>query len=124
MVKLPADPQASLISKLPSHPRKVPRKFPLQSLILEINSGTRIKSTEDRKRKCGKTVVIVLFRYQLALAQNPRSITLWRNYLSWLKKEICKSDPGYLRKEHDKAMKIIGNHYKAGFIFENAFNLE
>ncbi len=60
----------------------------------------------------------------MALAQNPRSITLWLNYLTWLQKEICKSDPGYLKKEYDKAIKIIGHHYQAGFIFETAFHLE
>jgi hypothetical protein len=44
--------------------------------------------------------------------------------LGWLKKEICKSDPNYLKKEYDRATKIIGNHYKAAFIFENYFEME
>lgn len=39
-------------------------------------------------------------RYQLALVKNPRSIVLWQNYLGWLQKEICKSDPNYLKKEY------------------------
>lgn len=89
-----------------------------------VNRWISSKSTKDREGERSKIVSVSLFRYQFALAQNPRSITLWKNYLSWLQKEICKSDPGYLKREHDKAIKIIGNHYKAGFIFETAFNLE
>ncbi len=86
--------------------------------------GACPEGAQNRQGQCSEAVDVVIFRYQLALAQNPRSITLWKNYLCWLKKEICKSDPGYLKKELDKAIKIVGNHFKAGFIFESAFNLE
>jgi len=57
------------------------------------------------------------YRYQVALAKNPRCITLWRKYLDWLKKELIRSDPNYLRGQLENASKIVGNHYKAGFIF-------
>ncbi len=69
--------------------------------------------------KTGKANAVRL--YQMALSKNPRSISLWKSYLQWLGKEIGKSDPGYLRKEFDRAIKIIGNHYKAVFVFEGYF---
>lgn len=124
MGKLPADYEARRVPLLPSNSRKVRGILSLQPFILEPNSLAGPQGAQSRQSKRSKTVDVTLCRYQLALAQNPRSITLWKNYLSWLKKEICKSDPGYLKKEHDKAIKIIGNHFKAGFIFEAAFNLE
>lgn len=75
-----------------------------------------------RVPKTGKANAVRL--YQLALNKNPRSFLLWRSYLQWLGKEIGKSDPAYLRKEFDRATKIIGNHYKAAFVFEGFFELE
>jgi hypothetical protein len=59
-----------------------------------------------------------LFRYQIALVKNPRCINLWRKYLLWLKENISKSDPNYLKTEYEKATKIVGTHYHAAFIFE------
>lgn len=36
--------------------------------------------------------------YQLALYKNPKCLTLWRAYLSWLHQELLVSDPEYLKK--------------------------
>jgi len=54
----------------------------------------------------------------VALAKNPRCLSLWRKYLDWLMKELTKSDPNYLRNQLENASKVIGNHPKAAFLFE------
>lgn len=53
--------------------------------------------------------------------KNSRCIQLWKSYLNWLKCNISKSDPNYLKAEYEKATKIIGTHYYAGFVFEEYF---
>jgi hypothetical protein len=66
----------------------------------------------------------LLHRYHVALAKNPRCIVLWRKYLDWLKKELIKSDPNYLREQIENALKIVSNHYKAAFVFEDYCEVE
>ena len=60
----------------------------------------------------------------MAVSKNPRCISLWERYLTWLKKSISKADPNYLKNEFEKATRIVGNHFKAGFVFREYLSLE
>lgn len=62
--------------------------------------------------------VVVYGSYQLALYKNPKCLTLWRAYLTWLHEELIVSDPEYLKKELERALAIIGSSPKAGFIHD------
>ena len=63
-------------------------------------------------------------RYQVALAKNPKCITLCKSYLDWLRKELVRSDPNYLKNQIEATTKSIGHHYKAAFVFQYYFEIE
>lgn len=39
-------------------------------------------------------------------------------------KELKRSDPNYLRNQLESASKMIGNHFKAGFVFDYYMEME
>lgn len=57
-----------------------------------------------------QNVITFLRRFQLALAKNPKSISLWKQYFTWLRDTIKESDPDFLFNDLERGLIIIGKH--------------
>jgi hypothetical protein len=77
----------AILPILPSLIIKIYLILPIQSYILVITIKYHFKNAK-RKNKYTPNVFysLIIFRYQIALAKNPRCIVLWKKYLDWLKK--------------------------------------